>query len=347
MMINLKKGIVATTLTCSLLLSSPFQGVQAAELRDIQGHWAQEEIAYVVNNGIQIPFGNATFSPKDEITRAEFTSLVVQALQYESDGASNQVFADVPLDLWYSPDIQIAFEEGIIHGDENGLFRPDDLITRAEIATIIHRTFSDLDLIRPKVSFRDVGQKHWAYDSISFASQAGIVVGHLDFTFKPIQPATRAEAFVMISRILRGGVSELPPEIEPDIEVLEWSEAATLFSIGKNATVIDVYTGKTFQVQRTYGVNHADVEPLTSGDTEIMREIWGGFTWDTRPVIIEIEDRRIAAAMHNMPHGVQKIRNNNYNGHTCIHFLGSTKHKDGSTWAHMQRDVRIAAGGVQ
>ncbi|WP_025026823.1 S-layer homology domain-containing protein [Caldalkalibacillus mannanilyticus] len=203
MKINLKKGIVATTLTCSLLLSSPFQGVQAAELRDIQGHWAQEDIAYVVNNGIQIPFGNEIFAPKDEITRAEFTSLVVQALQYESDGASSQVFSDVPLDLWYSPDIQIAFEEGIIQGDEKGLFRPDDLITRAEIATIIHRTFSDLDLIRPKVSFRDVGQKHWAYDSISFASQAGIVVGHRDFTFKPIQPATRAEAFVMISRILR------------------------------------------------------------------------------------------------------------------------------------------------
>lgn len=107
--------------------------------------------------------------------------------------------------------------------------------------------------------------------------------------------------------------------------------------------ITDVYTGKTFNIKRSYGVNHADVEPLTKGATATMNGIWGGPTWDTRPIIVELDGRKIAAAMHNMPHSVQKIRNNNYNGHTCIHFLGSRKHHDNSVWADMQRDVMIAA----
>jgi LysM repeat protein len=403
---NMKKGLVTVTLSVTLLFSTPVYGIQASELNeqeltDIKEHWAYQDIAFIENEGLLFPVENHSFLPNQEITRAEFVSMIVQALSENVDMEVEQPFDDVELDQWYTLDVFVAKQLGIVEGGIDGLFKPNDLVTRAEMATLIKRSFSELDMIRPAITFEDVSERHWAYESIYFSSQAGIIVGHKDYTFKPQQHATRAEAAVMISRVLQGGSSSLPPMVDytvengdsvwkiaqkyevslesiievnqleseelqigqelkiptnvtlsksesgetpSNVELIEWSQASEIFSIGKTATVTDFYTGKTFQVKRTYGANHADVEPLTKADTATMNEIWGGHTWDTRPIIVEVDGRYIAAAMHNMPHSVQKIYDNNYNGHSCIHFLGSRKHYDGSIWAHMQRDAKIAAG---
>ncbi|PGT81880.1 LysM peptidoglycan-binding domain-containing protein [Bacillus sp. AFS040349] len=70
-----------------------------------------------------------------------------------------------------------------------------------------------------------------------------------------------------------------------------WTEAQYVFPIGKVATVIDFQTGKSFKVQRTVGANHADSETLTTTDTNMAKSIWGGFSWSTRAVIVEIDGR--------------------------------------------------------
>ncbi|MBU8907615.1 LysM peptidoglycan-binding domain-containing protein [Desertibacillus haloalkaliphilus] len=131
-------------------------------------------------------------------------------------------------------------------------------------------------------------------------------------------------------------------------ELLDWwTEARYVFPIGKNAAITDVQTGRTFRVRHTMGGNHSDSEPLTSRDAQIMREVWGGsYSWTPRAVIVHVDDnnRRLAAAMHSFPHADQAIRDNNYNGHFCIHFLNSTRHNDGLIQDSMQRQVRIAAG---
>ncbi|MFV8829792.1 LysM peptidoglycan-binding domain-containing protein [Alkalihalobacterium sp. APHAB7] len=129
-------------------------------------------------------------------------------------------------------------------------------------------------------------------------------------------------------------------------EVLDWwTEARYVFSTGKVATITDFQTGRQFQVRHTMRGNHADSEPLTSRDAQIVREIWGGsYSWTPRAIIVEIDRRRLAAAMHSMPHGDQIIRNNNYNGHFCIHFLNSQRHSDGQVQSSMQRQIEIAAG---
>ena len=79
---------------------------------------------------------------------------------------------------------------------------------------------------------------------------------------------------------------------------------------------------------RRAGTEHADVQPLTKEDTEIMKTIYQGkWSWQRKAIIVELEDgRRLAASMHGMPHGAGAIRGNNFNGHFCIHFLGSTTH---------------------
>lgn len=123
-----------------------------------------------------------------------------------------------------------------------------------------------------------------------------------------------------------------------------WSEAQYVFTINKIAKVRDYHTGKTFNIKRTIGANHADCEPLTASDTAIAKSIWGGYSWKTRPVIIEVSGRRLAASMSFMPHSIQKITNNNFNGHFDIHFANSTRHKDGAVDYTHQASIKVAAG---
>ncbi|MGF7058071.1 LysM peptidoglycan-binding domain-containing protein [Brassicibacter mesophilus] len=150
-----------------------------------------------------------------------------------------------------------------------------------------------------------------------------------------------------------------------------WSEAQYVLPREAQFKVIDFYTGKSFNAKRTVGTNHADVETLTANDTNIMKSIWGGdFSWVRRPVIIEYNGRRIAASATAMPHaGNEKaaggsyttwrsgsygagtnfdyIKGNGMDGHFDIHFLNSTRHKDGEVDEQHQKCVKIAAGLIK
>jgi hypothetical protein len=152
------------------------------------------------------------------------------------------------------------------------------------------------------------------------------------------------------------------------IELLDWWKSGrTVFSIGTVAEVTDVNTGKTFKVKRTMGTNHADSEALTKKDTDIIKNIWGGFSWDRRPVILTISGKRYAASMSAMPHAgldsapaysvinnrsegygrgenLDVIKGNGMDGHFDIHFLNSTRHNDGQEDPQHQAAVLKAAG---
>lgn len=134
---------------------------------------------------------------------------------------------------------------------------------------------------------------------------------------------------------------------EKGVEYINWfSNVEKIFAKGDIATVTDVDTGKTFKVKRLYGGQHADCEPLTKEDTSTMKSIYGGsWSWDRRAIIVEIDDHKIAASMNGMPHGGQSIKTNNFRGHFCIHFKGSTTHKDRTKPdAKHQTMVKKAAG---
>ena len=88
-----------------------------------------------------------------------------------------------------------------------------------------------------------------------------------------------------------------------EVELLDWwKEGKDAFPVGIVAEVKDVQTDKTFKIKRTMGTNHADCEALTIEDTNIIKSIWGGFTWDIRPIHILVDNRILAASMAAMPH---------------------------------------------
>lgn len=123
-----------------------------------------------------------------------------------------------------------------------------------------------------------------------------------------------------------------------------WTEAQYVFPIGKTVTITDFQTGKSFKIKRTIGANHADCETVTTADTTIAKGIWGGFSWSTRAVIVEVDGRKIAASMSFAPHDVDYINNNGITGHFDVHFKNSSRHKDGQIDSSHQEKVKIAAG---
>lgn len=111
------------------------------------------------------------------------------------------------------------------------------------------------------------------------------------------------------------------------IKMMEWEEVNEALPKYSKFTVVDLETGMKFKVQRRAGSNHADVQPLTPEDTKIMKNIYNGsWSWKRRAIIVVSEKMKIAASMHGMPHGAGALKNN-FPGHFCIHFYGSTTHR--------------------
>jgi hypothetical protein len=112
-----------------------------------------------------------------------------------------------------------------------------------------------------------------------------------------------------------------------EIEKLPWEQVNQKLPRYSKFIVEDLETGKKFKVQRRAGSRHADVQPLTSKDTKIMKAIYNGkWSWKRRAIIVHSKEKKIAASMHGMPHGAGALKNN-FPGHFCIHFYGSTTHR--------------------
>lgn len=129
-------------------------------------------------------------------------------------------------------------------------------------------------------------------------------------------------------------------------EFLDWPEVNGLFPKYSKVTVIEPDSGLQFMVQRRGGTYHADVQPLTAGDTQIMKEIYHqGWSWKRKAVIVQLADgRRIAASMNGMPHGLGNIPDNQFDGHFCIHFKDSKTHVSSTVDPAHQLMIWKAAG---
>lgn len=131
---------------------------------------------------------------------------------------------------------------------------------------------------------------------------------------------------------------------------MDWfkSSIQSIFYKGRVVTVTDIKSGISWQVKRTGGTNHADVQPLTAADTAAMKKACGSDfgTWHRRAIWVSINGEKYAASMNCMPHGNGNITNNNFDGHHCIHFTNSKTHESGKVDPDHQATIKkaLAAG---
>ncbi len=103
---------------------------------------------------------------------------------------------------------------------------------------------------------------------------------------------------------------------------------------------VDVATGESFHLRAFSCGNHADVEPPTKADTEIIKRINGGkWAWTPRAIWVYIEGQPYAAAINVMPHGPDTLPDNGMSGQICMHFLHSRQHNTGQENKNLQAAV--------
>ncbi len=184
------------------------------EFSDTARHWAKDAAndmgSRLVMNGVG---GNDSFKPDSEITRGEFTETLIKALGLMRTGAGKDIFMDVAVDSLYYDAVSAAYEYGIISGYGNGMFRPSDNITREQAITMTARAMkitgleSELETgetDRILGGFSDI--KELAdYAKVSTASciKTGNVIGRTVKMLAPKDNLTRAEAAVMVKRLLQ------------------------------------------------------------------------------------------------------------------------------------------------
>ena len=173
---------------------------------DLAGfEWAGPAIANLTQQGIVSGDGTGSYNPELNVTRAEFSKMLVGAYEAKNPNAviteGEPSFADVDKSEWYSEYINKAYGYGLINGTTELTFEPDRNVTREEMAAMICRAvdgatavygdlteeFSDADMI-----------SDWARPYVSALYALGIMQGDQNNCFNPLNYANRAEAAVVI-----------------------------------------------------------------------------------------------------------------------------------------------------
>ncbi|WP_246469618.1 X2-like carbohydrate binding domain-containing protein [Cohnella nanjingensis] len=155
-------------------------------------------------------FEGGLFKPEKVITRAEMATILSRVVTRDA-GGSTRAYSDVKPGHWAAEAIAQATEMGLMNGFADGTFKPEQPITRAEMAALAVRVTATSEA--PGEGFKDtIG--HWAENEIRAAQGAGYLKGYEDGAFRPNHSLTRAEAVVVLNRTLvRGplyGVEQSP-----------------------------------------------------------------------------------------------------------------------------------------
>ena len=168
-----------------------------------------DHYAYIVG------YEDGTIRPNGHITRAEAATVFFRLLTDKARDANltdRSPYPDVSAGDWYNKAIATLSRMGILSGYEDGSFRPNATVTRAEFAAMAARF--DTEAKPVDTPFTDL-TGCWAADEIAKAYGKGWVNGYGDNTFRPNGPITRAEAVTLINRVLRR-LPETDKDLLPD-----------------------------------------------------------------------------------------------------------------------------------
>ncbi len=149
-------------------------------------------------------YPDGSVQPEGNVTRAETAAILYRIMgdacqsYYKTNSSS---YSDVARGDWYNTYVATLENAGVIVDTRtNGKFRPNDAITRAELASMIAQ-FAGLESASA-AKFNDVGSRYWAAEEIAIAAKMGWINGYPDGSFRPDRNVTRAELMAMVNRAL-------------------------------------------------------------------------------------------------------------------------------------------------
>ncbi len=276
-------GLLAAVLMVPAGLAAPVSG--GKNLSDLEGHWAQKEVEAAVASGWVDGYPDGSFKPEKSITRAEFTKMLLDAIHLTPDSetvAWMKAHAKMK-DIWgrptaYTPKLydmsghwltsqgwlDAALYSGMVVPDDyNGKnFRPEKAIARYEIALMTDRA---LGLVYPasqpvegELPFTDKEEiLDWMKGYVNESVKAGVLKGYPDGSFQPNKTSTRAEAVVMIQRMLE----KMEEGLNPDITVVARYEE-DYEENGKNRKIVQEEETDQIQLQVVDNVIYASLNDM-------------------------------------------------------------------------------------
>lgn len=168
-------------------------------LHDINGHWAEEFILQAVRDGIVKGYVDGSFKPNASVTRAEFTVMLMNALHTDYAEAPLSFTDRSNIGAWAQSAVARAVQAGLIQGDSSGAFRPNDAVTRAEMAVMVANALQLKAESGTSSTFADNEQiPVWARAAVAGMQQSGLLNGKGLNTFDPRDNTTRAEAVKLL-----------------------------------------------------------------------------------------------------------------------------------------------------
>ncbi len=321
---KIKKALSAA-LACVMLtgttLSFSFK-TSAAEMpfTDLEnGGWYCEYVQYVYDNKIMEGMEKTKFGPSESLSRAMFVTILGRMSGQDTTDAPMDPFPDTIKNSYYSEYVGWAAELGIIKGYDDGTFRPDNPLTRAEMAVAVSRYADALDarMTREGGMFEFADQESvaaWAADSLDVLRNSGVILGDDGRNFNPDDNITRAESAAIIMR-LKSAIDNawqgyLPDESDDAVilgaSYLYWTGSLCAGGMGHSLDKDGDYPS----LQAYMSPYHADwtyVEPNTIGvsinymnidvkKTPVVKICYGysGDMGRTEPEVLYIADKTLA-----------------------------------------------------
>ena len=167
-----------------------------------ESHWAFDAVKYLHNLKIVNGRTEKIFEPNGNVTRAEFSKLLVSALKIPLGNGSALGYIDVSAGEWYAPYISAASAKGIVQGSDGNRFNPDSPISRQDMSVMICRAYglNDSDSLPSFDDCADIAD--YAKTAVAVLNKKGIINGVGNNLFEPNANATRAQAAQIIYKLL-------------------------------------------------------------------------------------------------------------------------------------------------
>lgn len=200
---------------------------------DIDGHWAKEWIESAVDLGFVSGYEDGTFKPERTITRAEFSTMLNNAIQIEITEKLN--FSDVRESDWFYNEIQKSVAAGFFSGYENNTFRPNNPIKREEVAKVVAGAITTGNIEGEGATLlKDYNTiQEWAKESVNTVYNKGYILGYPDKTYMPSKALTRGEAVKIIFEIVDN------ENIEYGFNITNYNESYSSAVVVGNLNVLD------------------------------------------------------------------------------------------------------------
>ncbi|MDI6816861.1 MAG: N-acetylmuramoyl-L-alanine amidase [Actinomycetota bacterium] len=208
-----KRGLTALLLVLSLIFMLALPAY--ASFSDLSSSdECYNAVVDLTSKNIISGFPDGTYRPFTPLTRAQMAKLICVAKQYPqpTTAAGDAVFNDVPAGHWCTDYIKASSAAGIVRGYTDGTFKPEQQITRAELARMLRRAIEMPVVTTTTANYSDVASGYWAYDEIETVAYYGIM-GGANGKFRPTDAATRAEIALAIYNMLNADLT--PPEEPP------------------------------------------------------------------------------------------------------------------------------------